>query len=260
MWQAVCVVKALWCTFPASELWLSELRVVVVGPQNAEIPRQPMRAFSPRDKSSATWLRLGTSDVMTWGEINVRGEYLAPWPLPNSLRVLDLGANVGYFGRWAFEQWSVAQLLSVEPDAENFAVLEQNHGELGTPVWKLLKAAASTKDGSAGFLSGRDNSSRLNSEGTDQVRTVDVFPLLAGCDLAKIDIEGGEWPILRDPRFAENAPPLLVIEYHGDAEHADPRSQAVSLLTAAGYSVSDGHRSGDRAGLLWARRDAAPQT
>ena len=37
---------------------------------------------------------------------------------------------------------------------------------------------------------------------------------MAEADLVKIDIEGGEWPILTDPRFAQLPTPALVIEYH----------------------------------------------
>ena len=43
---------------------------------------------------------------------------------------------------------------------------------------------------------------------------VDVFPYLAAADLVKIDIEGSEWEILADARFAGIAARVLVLEYH----------------------------------------------
>ena len=41
-----------------------------------------------------------------------------------------------------------------------------------------------------------------------------MFPHLHDADLLKIDIEGGEWPLLTDARFGELKVPAIVLEYH----------------------------------------------
>ena len=46
------------------------------------------------------------------------------------------------------------------------------------------------------------------------VEVADIFALLAGrrVDLPKLDVEGGEYELLEDPRFAVLVPPALLLE------------------------------------------------
>jgi hypothetical protein len=85
----------------------------------------------------------------------------------------------------------------------------------------------------------------------------DVLPQIAGCDLVKIDIEGGEWPILADLRFAAAPPRVVVLEYHPAVDSGlDPRAETVRLLGAAGMRtlpIWDADRDGF--GMMWAWRD-----
>ena len=71
-------------------------------------------------------------------------------------------------------------------------------------------------------------------ESATTLPAADVFPYLEGADLVKIDIEGGEWPILSDPRFAELEARALVLEYHPHlCPGPDPRECADGLLARA---------------------------
>ncbi len=90
-------------------------------------------------------------------------------------------------------------------------------------------------------------------DGEDVVRTVDALELMGRCDLAKLDAEGGEWPLLRDDRFASLAPKYIVVEYHPTNGLAEPYAEAWRLLAAAGYDVVDGHREAESVGVLWGR-------
>jgi FkbM family methyltransferase len=188
-----------------------------------------------------------------YGEIFVRGAYSPPWLLPDGLRVLDLGAHIGFFARWALAQWNVHSLISVEPDVDNYALLVRNHDALGDDRWTLMSAAAGCAEGRAAFAGGRGCASGLADAGEDDVRTVDALGLMSGCDLAKLDVEGGEWALLRDPRFPACAPELIVVEYHPADGLASPYAEARRLLEAAGYDVIDGHREAESVGVLWGR-------
>jgi hypothetical protein len=87
------------------------------------------------------------------------------------------------------------------------------------------------------------------------VAAVDVMPFLESCDFAKIDIEGAEWAILEDDRFASVAPAALVVEHHPyRSPDADPRAAALRLLGRAGYEVVDESDLGAGQGLVWALR------
>jgi FkbM family methyltransferase len=210
--------------------------------------------YRPRRGGPTLWLRHGGGDAAVYGEIFVRDAYAPPWPLPERLRVLDLGGHVGYFARWALLHWNVESLVSVEPDAGNFELLERNRAAVDDPRWTLVRAAAACSEGEVAFAGGRGAGSGLSAPGDDRVATIDALELLEGCDFAKLDIEGGEWPILRDRRFGDRAPAGLVVEYHAANGVADPATEARRLLEQAGYEVRAGHRDVESVGLLWARR------
>ena len=72
---------------------------------------------------------------------------------------------------------------------------------------------------------------------------VDVLPELENADLVKIDIEGAEWALLADPRFAGARPSVLVLEYHRDGSpHPNEAQAAEDALLSAGLEVVHGRR------------------
>jgi hypothetical protein len=122
--------------------------------------------------------------------------------------------------------------------------------------WRLIEAAAMDRDGSVAFLSGVFSRSRIEpGEGTIEVEAVDVFPYLERADLAKVDIEGGEWAILADPRFRELEVPAIVLEYHPDqAPGDDPKVLALEAVKGAGYEARVVEEFAPGQGMLWAWR------
>jgi hypothetical protein len=125
----------------------------------------------------------------------------------------------------------------------------------------VVEAAASTTAGAMTFLEGLGSGSRLTTAdeadraGTT-VDTVDVLPAFAAADLVKMDIEGGEWPILADPRLADCGPLVLVIEYHRVGAPSLPAGEAARrLLEGAGFTV--GHVTPNHwgHGTMWAWKD-----
>jgi FkbM family methyltransferase len=212
------------------------------------------RGYCHRRGGPNLWLRPGGGDSAVWGEIEMRDAYVPPWPLPPNLRVLDIGAHCGYFALWAFRHWSIVSLLSLEPDTGNADVLVRNQESLDDPRWSVMRAAAATHEGYASLFGGRGSGSGLGGAGEDTVPTVDALELLAGCNLAKIDIEGGEWPLVADPRFAAAAPAWLVIEYHPAAGIDDPAAEMRQRLASAGYELVEGHHEAAGVGIYWGRR------
>jgi hypothetical protein len=81
---------------------------------------------------------------------------------------------------------------------------------------------------------------------------VDALELLERADVAKIDIEGGEWELLGDPRFPRGAPRAVVLEYHPAlCPAADPHALAYESLGAAGLELAPVVRSEDGHGVVW---------
>ncbi len=177
------------------------------------------------------------------------------------LRVLDVGANIGLFGLQTLEWFPHAQITAFEPDQRN-ADLHRKTIQLNQldRSWKLVEAAATVREGTAQFSSGNFALSRLETneqgDGTESVATIDLFSYMADVDLVKLDIEGGEWEILADERFADSASMALSLEYHPHLCPSDgPRRTARAALEAVGYEVVDVPiQAADGHGSLWAWR------
>jgi FkbM family methyltransferase len=202
-------------------------------------------------------------DLEALFEIFHRGEYEAPEEIASRLRedkvrkVVDVGANVGMFAAWAAGRWPAAEIVSLEPSPESTHVYRRWLSASGAKA-TLIEAAASTHDGEMEFLSGLGGGSREVAAGlgTVTVPAVDVFPVLASADFVKIDIEGGEWSILTDPRMADLSDLVLVMEYHrANAPRLPALDAARDLLQAAGFATGYGAPNFWGHGTLWAWKD-----
>jgi FkbM family methyltransferase len=206
-------------------------------------------------------IRHGSADVVTLGEVFHRPDYEPPPAVAalldgHDLRILDLGANVGLFGVFAAARWPRASVIAVEPDPGNLAVLRRCVARSGRgDAWRIVEAAAAAQDGTTSFEAGGQSLSRISPDGADSVATVDALALLAGVDLLKMDIEGGEWAILDDPRFAPAAPRVTVLEYHPHlCPHPDPRAAVEAVFARAGQRTHTIFARDDGHGMLWAWR------
>lgn len=216
-------------------------------------------------------LRHRTPDIEAFDEIFSQRIYVTPAPVEeilNSLgrppRVADLGANVGLFGAWIRARWAQASIVSFEPDPFNLPILERTVAANGGD-WRVFAGCAWTETGSLPFQGGQFALSHAVAEQADpgaagvrvQVPAQDVFPTLARVDLAKLDIEGSEWPILTDPRFKNVSVPTLTLEYHPQScpEPLRARAVAMACLENAGYMVQDVPTQAPPGyGSLWAWR------
>jgi len=176
--------------------------------------------------------------------------------------VLDAGANVGMFSVWASRRWPGARAIAVEPLARNVDLLRRNLA-LALPAgsFEVVAAAATTADGEVTFGGGPFTNGRVLGDGEapeDRVTVParDLFALADGVDVLKLDIEGGEWPILADPRFSAAIAPVIMLEHHpaGAPAGTSPEDAAAAALDRAGY---DAHRTVteyEGAGILWGVR------
>ena len=91
-------------------------------------------------------LRPRTSDIPTFVQIFVSREYDTP-DLPNTAEVIvDLGANIGLATVFFGLKYPEARILSIEPEAGNFAVMTANTAALGDRV-RRRPTAVWTRDG-----------------------------------------------------------------------------------------------------------------
>ncbi len=176
--------------------------------------------------------------------------------LDRPLSALDLGANVGLWGLWLYGRFPVGRVIGLEPDPEN---VERHLAQIRlndlSDSWEVIEAAAVTANGPVSFTVGQATNGRVtpaSAPGTTTVQGRDTFALLDGIDLLKIDIEGGEWAILADPRFAELSVPVVMLEYHAHgAPSADPERDARSALQLAGYDTETMAETTPGFGVVW---------
>jgi len=224
--------------------------------------RATVDQYKLRGTRAAVYLRRRTRDVDILAEIFTEGSYEPPTQveplLRGPLRILDLGANVGLFGLYALQRWPGSAVESFEPDPENYALLARTAASHRR--WRIHESAISNDAESIRFAAGRYAEGRATVEERDaiSVSCADLFTF-AGAqrfDLVKMDIEGGEWPILTDTRLARLPARVVVMEWHEHGcPHPSPRVYACDLLAAAGF-VHQCHEPGRFAsnGLLWAWR------
>ena len=229
-----------------------------------ELRRRPTTGvYRLRESGVAIAVRHHTGDVMVLDEIFSQREYEPPprlaaalASLPPAPRVVDLGANIGLFGAWALGRFPAATILAMEADPENADVHRRTIEANGAGArWQLVEGFASTGPGTVRFAGGAQATSHAAEleEAGSEVAALDVLPYLADADLAKIDIEGAEWALLADPRFADSCPSIVVLEYHNvGSPQADPAEAAANALRAAGHEVVHaGRKPQFGAGLVW---------
>jgi FkbM family methyltransferase len=185
-------------------------------------------------------------------------------------KVLDLGANVGLFAVYALSQWPGVAVESFEADPENAALLDRAIAANGLQErWRGHALAVANYEGEMTFVSGLLTLSHgvmdagLSGPEPDgeeahtiRVPTTDIFTADHDVDVLKMDIEGGEWPVLADPRMSELGAKAIVLEWHAiGCPEPDPHDAAVRLLTAAGYTGWEDVELATHNGVLWAWRE-----
>jgi FkbM family methyltransferase len=259
--------EGLWYGELVRERWRFALREGLGAPTTATYRLQPngLRVRVRHGESYDRWVL---------HEVFRGGDYDPPEALESLIgreprRIVDLGANVGFFSLRVLGRHPLASVVAFEPDPSNAASVRTAIRRNGLEArWELVEGAAATEDGELRFVGGLGSNSHqaTNGEeaGTIAVRALDVFPHLDDVDLLKIDIEGGEWAILGDERFARVRPRAVVLEYHSLMCPSDnPKRAATELLRAAGYTVRPAASDNNPddvpfwgMGVIWAWRSA----
>jgi FkbM family methyltransferase len=192
--------------------------------------------------------RPNTSDVDVFQQIFGFREYRCLDNVRDASLIIDCGANVGYSTAYFLTRYPRAKVIAVEPDPDNFAVLEANVAPYGARCRAIRSAVWSSKTGlvmnEEPFGDGREwaRTVRPIRAGEAPLMTaVDIGTLLeeSGMDrisIMKIDIEGAEAEVFsanyeRWLHRVDN----LVIELHGE------RCKRVfaQAIEHAGFTVSE---------------------
>jgi FkbM family methyltransferase len=119
---------------------------------------------------------------------------------------------------WLAKKFSFTQVIAVEPDPNNAALVRQNLELNGIPC-QVLEAAIGPREGTARFeFSELSNLGRLSETGSlvpmISVGTIIEKFAVTRFALIKIDIEGGEQELLDGPTEWLAHTDAIVIEFH----------------------------------------------
>jgi len=166
-------------------------------------------------------VRSGTADASTLEKIFVWDEYDLAYP--DSIRtIIDAGANIGLSAVFFATRFPDAKIVAVEPEANNFALLQQNASPY--PQVTPLRAALWSEDTNLTLTnpSDRVDSYRFAaSAGEHSVQAFSVPSLLdrfgmPAVDVLKIDIEGAESQVFAgNPAWVDRVR-MFIVELHGD--------------------------------------------
>jgi FkbM family methyltransferase len=174
-------------------------------------------------------LRLNSSDIPTFDQIFGKYEYESQ-SLPQSARsIVDLGANVGLAAVFFGLKYPQAEILAVEPEDSNFAIMASNTAALGSRI-KTERAAVWIYDGHINLQTDAEDGSPLGAWGVRTSDRIDNATAVTKCfkldtlldnagfstvDILKIDIEGAELQVFSEG--AESWLPrvgMIIIETH----------------------------------------------
>jgi FkbM family methyltransferase len=208
------------------------------------------------------------ADLQIAREIFALGAYDSPLPL-ESFRIrsiVDLGANVGYSVVHFAHLYPNARILAFEPHPTHARLIQKNARLNGLDGrLEILPVAVGVAE-SETLLSDDGVTSHLGAAVGIPVVVVDFFETVrtrGKIDLLKIDIEGAEYEIFMDRRFADIDVDLIVFEWHATGTHPEARHDIFARLRGLGWQVTPGatvdvphlaHKFGGRfsVGVAWA--------
>jgi FkbM family methyltransferase len=163
------------------------------------------------------WYRRNRGDIQGLREVWLEEAYRLPLDA-SPKTIVDLGANIGLTSLWLAERHPGCRLVAVEPDPTNVALLRRNLAANGLDATIISAAVGPRKTQGAFAHSSSSNLGRLDPTGTVAVEVVDmpdVLEALGGhADLVKMDIEGGEGPLLSGDLSWLSSVAALIVEFH----------------------------------------------
>ena len=155
-------------------------------------------------------------------------------------RVIDVGANIGYyalmFARLVRKEGSV---LCIEPEPDNLVELRRNVAGNDLCNVEILGVAAGEKVGRVGFAAGINGRVASEPNGQLDVDMVLLDSVINGkIDLIKIDVEGYEGQVLAGAhRVLRQFHPKLFVEVHPDLLIGYTTADVINLVSVLYKSI-----------------------
>jgi FkbM family methyltransferase len=155
--------------------------------------------------------------------------------------IVDCGANLGMSVLYFKHLYPEAQVLAYEADQHIFSFLKKNVDSFGYKDVQLCNQAVWYKEEVLEFLAEGGAGGRIekSSEGHKfvQVQAIRLRDILEKnqVDFLKIDIEGAEYPVVKDCADLLSRIPFLFIEYHSMPDEPQRLHEILQMVADAGF-------------------------
>ena len=177
--------------------------------------------FNLIDLGRPVALRGSSSDIGSFNQIFLHRDIDGPTPSSPPRFIIDAGANVGMSTLFYATEFPTAQIVAIEPEPENFAMLKRNCA--GLPNIKCIQAALWGTEGQTLNLKNPGAGSwgyrtEAGADG-DLVPTVSIDGIMREsgfdrADIVKIDVEGAECDVFANaPNWLDRVS-ILAVELH----------------------------------------------
>jgi FkbM family methyltransferase len=192
-------------------------------------------------------LRLGSTDIRVAGKILLEREYELPLARDPEV-IIDAGAYTGISSVWFAARYPNARIVSLEPDASNFELLQRNASQekritpLREALWSEDRMVDISDVGNGEW--GRRIDLHSDSQGVKATSMSSLILRLGlnRVDLLKLDIEGAEADLFEGDYHAWlQSVDAIAVEIHEDFR---PGSRKVVLDACADFSILElGHET-----------------
>jgi FkbM family methyltransferase len=212
------------------------------------------RQYTLRSRYAAFPLRArsDSSDLEVFHQIFVALEYACLKNLKNVDLVIDCGANVGYSSAYFLTQFPACRVIAVEPDPQNFAMLQTNLAPYGdraalhrAGIWshpaELVIDDVPYRDGRQWTRQVRER--RPGESGG--LQAIDIGALLNQAhvpriSLLKMDIEGAEVVVFSDSRHRSwlDRVDAMAVELHDDTHFGKATEVFFPAIESQGFTIA----------------------
>jgi FkbM family methyltransferase len=195
--------------------------------------------------------RRASSDILVFCEVFIHSGYRAIRDERAEV-ILDLGANVGYASSYFLTRYQNARVIAVEPDPENFELLQRNlrpYGERARAVQGVVwprSASLALRGGPGGAASWAvqvEERTRDDAGATIEAYTMQELMKLAGerVSIVKMDIEGAEVLLFGDDPGWLDAIDSLAVELHDNTHFGSGTQAFAQAIAGRPFDVTDSH-------------------
>lgn len=152
--------------------------------------------------------------------------------------ILDCGSNIGLSILYLKNICPSATIEAFEPDAANFALLEKNINYNKLSNVNLHQKAVWDDNTTLIFENKGSLASKVDAAATEGTRVEAVRLrdfIYKDVDFLKIDIEGAEYPVMKDIEDKLHHVKTMFLEYHGTFDQNGELIEMLGMVNKAGF-------------------------